>query len=91
VRLQLGWVNHSVLGLHSIQREEREVKEHEDGSGTMTSHPLRSDEFGPWPLNVVGRQWRKGKGLGGWRRLMVVLAIGAEVLLIVAVVALLII
>ena len=79
-------------GMPLIQREEREVKEDEDGSGTMTDHRVKSDEFGPWPLNVVGRQWRKGKRLHGWRRLMVVLAIGAEVLLIiVAIVALLIV
>jgi hypothetical protein len=67
------------------------MKESEDGFGTMTSRPVGSDEFGPWPLNVLGRQWRKGKKLHGWQRLILVLTIGAEILLIVIAIALLII
>ncbi len=68
------------------------MKQVGDGSETNTDYLVQSDEFGPWPLNVVGRQWRNAKRLHGWLRLSVVLALGAEVLLIIAaIVALLLI
>jgi hypothetical protein len=67
------------------------VRERSRVSGTMTTPSTRSEEFGPWPLSIVGRQWRKVMRQHGWRRIAAVAAIGAEVLLIIVIVALLVI
>ena len=51
---------------------------------------VQADEFGPWPLNFVGRQWIKMRRQRGWRRFFAVAFIGGEVLLILVIIALLI-
>jgi hypothetical protein len=58
----------------------------------MTTSPAQRDDWlGPWPLNLVGRQWRRVTALTGWRRAFALVGIGLEVVVIVAIVLLLII
>jgi hypothetical protein len=58
----------------------------------MTSSRIgRDDWLGPWPLNLVGRQWRRGMRLSGGQRVLVVTGLGCEVAFVAAVVLLLII
>ena len=58
----------------------------------MTTPPIQRDDWlGPWPLNLIGRQWKKATRQTGWHRGVAVLRIGFEVVLVVAVIALLII
>jgi hypothetical protein len=58
----------------------------------MTNSPMeRGDWLGPWPLNLVGRQWRRVMRLSGWQRMLAVTGLGCEVAFVVAVVLLLII
>ena len=58
----------------------------------MTTPPtLGADEFGPWPLNIVRRQWKKATEQTGWHRAFAVTRIGLEVVLVVIVVVVLII
>ena len=54
--------------------------------------PIEQDDWlGPWPLNVVGRQWKRVMRLPGWQRVLAVTGLGCEVAFVVAVVLLLII
>lgn len=55
----------------------------------MRSHP-ESDETGPSPSNLVGRRWRTINDQHGWRRLVALATTGAEVLLIIVAIAVLI-
>ena len=58
----------------------------------MTNSPMERDDWlGPWPLNLVGRQWRRVMRLSGWQRMLAVTGLGCEVAFVVAVVLLLII
>jgi hypothetical protein len=57
----------------------------------MTTPSTQPDEFGPWPLNIIGRQWRKATGQTGWHRAAALTRISCELVLVVAVVVLLII
>ena len=58
----------------------------------MTSSPMEQDDWlGPWPLNVVGRQWKRVMRLSGCQRVLAVTGLGCEVAFVVAVVLLLII
>jgi hypothetical protein len=58
----------------------------------MTTPPAQRDDWlGPWPLNLVGRQWRRVTGLTGWRRAIAVMGMGVEVVVIVAIIVLLIV
>jgi hypothetical protein len=60
-------------------------------SGAMTTPSTQPDEFGPWPLNIIGRQWKKANGQNGWHRAAALTRIGCELVLVVIVVVLLII
>jgi hypothetical protein len=51
----------------------------------------RDDWLGPWPLNLVGRQWRRVMKLSGWQRALAATGLGCEVAFVVAIVLLLII
>jgi len=51
----------------------------------------QSDGSGSWPVNIVERQFTKVKREHGWKRLLAVAVVGAEVSLIVVVIALVII
>jgi hypothetical protein len=57
----------------------------------MMARTPQADEFGLWPLNIVGRQWRRVMRQKGWRKIAATVTIGVEVLLIVVVLALLVI
>jgi|HubBroStandDraft_6_1064221.scaffolds.fasta_scaffold297756_2 hypothetical protein len=57
----------------------------------MTTPSTQPEEFGPWPLNIIGRQWRKANGQNGWHRAAALTRIGCELVLVVIVVVLLII
>jgi hypothetical protein len=56
-----------------------------------TSSTQRDDWLGPWPLNLVGRQWRRVTGLTGWRRAIALVGIAVEVVVIIAIIVLLIV
>jgi hypothetical protein len=58
---------------------------------TTSRTQQRDDWLGPWPLNIVGRQWRRATGQTGWRRAIAVVGIGAEVLAVVAIIVLLVV
>ena len=50
------------------------------------SNTTRTDWLGPWPLNLVGRQWRRVTGLTGWRRAIALVGIAVEVVVIIAII-----
>jgi hypothetical protein len=48
------------------------------------------DQYAPSPLNLIGRQWSGAQAQTGWRRACAVAGIGAEAIVVVLVVLLLI-
>jgi hypothetical protein len=73
-----------------IGREQTTGTGKDDGRrGTLRPDSEESEMYAPQSSNFIGRQWHTLKRLHGWRRPVGILAIGVEVLLLAAVVAVL--
>ncbi len=58
----------------------------------MTTSPTQRDDWlGPWPLNLVGRQWRNVRRQSGWHRAIAAAGIVLEVVVIVGIIVLLLV
>jgi hypothetical protein len=61
-----------------------------ESPGAVTNSPMQDEWLGPWPFNLVGRQWKHVLKLSGWKRVLAVSGVGCEVAFIVAVLLLLV-
>ena len=66
------------------------MNDREQGPGPVMTDAFDPDKNGPWPLNLVVSQWHRATALRGWRRLVAIAAIAAELILVTAAIAVLV-